>query len=158
MEKGFTLIELLVVVLITGILSVIALPQYQKAVEKTRTVEAIVILRAIADANRRYYLANGVWAKPSELNLLDINIPGIQNDTFSAGRIQLHDFVYAPSGEVDAGTEIARANRLSPRGWDGYRLYITPDGVLKCAPGNDYSSMSSNQQKLCNDINKNGTL
>ncbi len=57
---GFTLIELLVVVLIIGILSAIALPQYQKAVEKSRVSEALLMLHSIYQAHQIRALQEGV--------------------------------------------------------------------------------------------------
>ncbi len=76
MNKAFTLIELLVVVLIIGILSAIALPQYTKAVKRARCVEAIINLKAITDAQERYALANGFYTN----NLEDLDItPPVSN-------------------------------------------------------------------------------
>ncbi len=71
---GFTLIELLVVVLIIGILSAVALPQYTKAVEKSRIAEAKVVLRNLVNASVRFGLENPDG--DPVLSEFDITIPG----------------------------------------------------------------------------------
>lgn len=57
--SGFTLIELLVVVLIIGILASVALPQYEKAVEKARAANAFQIIKSINDAEKIVNLEKG---------------------------------------------------------------------------------------------------
>ncbi len=72
-SNGFTLIELLVVVLIIGILAAVALPQYQKTVEKTAIAEAMPLLKNLYQATQAYYLTHGEW--PTKFNQLDVEVP-----------------------------------------------------------------------------------
>ena len=75
-NAGFTLIELLVVVLIIGILAAVALPQYTKAVEKSRSSQALALLRSFYDAQQVYYMANGTYAQKIDDLDLDIDWTG----------------------------------------------------------------------------------
>ena len=59
MQKAFTLIELLVVVLIIGILAAIALPQYQRAVNRSKVAGIWVMLDSLRKNAEAVYLANG---------------------------------------------------------------------------------------------------
>ncbi len=72
-KKAFTLLELLVVVLIIGILAGIALPQYKKAVLRSRIIPYFPVLSSIKQSQESFYLTHSRYA--SRLNDLDIQLP-----------------------------------------------------------------------------------
>ncbi len=112
-KKGFTLIELLVVVLIIGILAAIAVPQYQKAVGKTRAAEALSIIKSLKPAIDEYILANGTMPK------------------------SFYDLSLSPSGEISSQYNLNN-NFLTEQYYSytliGCRLDVVPNNLEDYAP------------------------
>lgn len=90
-KRAFTFIELLVVVLIIGILAAVAVPQYQKAVAKSRFATLKNLTASIAQAQEIYYLAEGKYTDNFEA--LDIDMPGGRLNT-SASKKYDYDWGY----------------------------------------------------------------
>ena len=115
-KKGFTLIELLVVVLIIGILAAMAMPQYFKAVERSRMTEADQLLSSIAQAQQRKYLQINKYT--TEYKSLDVAPKGASGSTYytkgDASKVG-NGFAVTLSG-TDYDTGAATATRVPNTG------------------------------------------
>lgn len=109
--QGFTLIELLVVVLIIGILAGVALPQYEKAVEKSRASEALLLLKSLRDQQELCIMEHGQYVpqcgqadSPEEDSLFEtasIALPGVVDKScgYYSGCLYTKNFTYYIDGQ-----------------------------------------------------------
>ena len=143
-NQAFTLIELLVVVLIIGILSAVALPQYKMAVAKARMSTLLGMMNAVKQAQETYYLANGNYA--SDINELSVSLPG-QSDSSR--------YIYSPNAWSidinDSSIGVMGSEARVP----GVRMFLFQDHTLHVWAGKHlcYARMSNDfANKICQNL------
>lgn len=97
-RTGFTLIEMLVTVLIIGILVSVALPQYKRAVMKSRIADLMSVLSVVERAQQATYVASGSYAW--NWNELDTDVSSVFRK--SRWTYYYKDFAVTTTGIEDA--------------------------------------------------------
>lgn len=118
-KKGFTLVELLMVVIIIGVLVTIAIPNYTRAVERSKGSKAKGTLDAIRKAELQYRaLSDSYTATIDNLTEVDLPITNIAAD---------NDWTYTIAATVSTVT-ITAARKAGP--FSGDTITIDQEGIV----------------------------
>ncbi|MCI7044060.1 MAG: type II secretion system protein [Spirochaetes bacterium] len=142
-KNGFTLMELLVAVVIMTMLITMAVPLYEKTVEKSRAAEARALLKKMSDSKQRLLVSMELddWSTiPTAFtaNSLDVSTPGTPYGTGAEARLHTKYFAYRffPAGRVSDMC----ARRLSGD-TAGVAFWYSPGGT-----GGQFFCTGSNEQ------------
>lgn len=129
MKRAFTLVELIIVVIIIGILASIAIPQFNKTMERSRIAEASAVLGALRGAQLRYKLENTAYATSTAS--LDIDAPNYDGSGNANGKFFTYSVVEA--AESASATTVATAQRKAGSLYGQYIININDQGRIYCA-------------------------
>jgi type IV pilus assembly protein PilA len=87
-QAGFSLVELTIVVVILGVMSMMAVPQYQVSVERSKATEAFQFLSLVEGAQQRHNSRSGQYAH--SLRDLDLEVSPPQH--FRVGNMTSYDW------------------------------------------------------------------
>ena len=140
-KQGFTLIELLVVVLVVAVLAAMAMPMYQKAIEKSHMAEARNVLKAMLESKLRTLATMGVAHYGSE----------------QVGYLQVTEHCHTVNGRIVCYTPTATEVSTEHHTFSMHAL----DASLCCSKEKDNSNKGKNSCLRCagdarstNDTNK----
>lgn len=154
--SGFTLIELLVVVLIIGILSAIALPQYTAAVEKARAAEAVMNIKTITDAASLFILENPGSARTC---FSDFGVTALAGGAWNDSAYETKNFAY-----MDLCLTNGKGSLDVDRKDGSYSFWITNQGGGVC-DGQEgqwckscFTQMTDIGRKICRGLESDGFI
>jgi prepilin-type N-terminal cleavage/methylation domain-containing protein len=108
-SKGFTLIEILVAILLVGILTAVAVPTYQKAVEKSHAVESMILLGSISKAQNMKKLETHDYT--DKVADLDVSITPFGDEDFDENKFDSKYFDYTLLEPAKAKAKATRKNK-----------------------------------------------
>ena len=138
-KKAFTLVELLVVVLIIGILSAIAIPMYQGAVDKSHWSTMLPASKAIKDAEEAIKMTNGYYT--TNMDDLDVRMNSTDLDVV----LDIKDSLSEPNVIRVTNSKLGNKVRLASYLDDSPKFA----GQLHCEAENEGSTPNARGQRLC---------